>query len=196
MADAAMRERWLPVPGWDGLYEVSDLGRVRSLDRTVPHRYSGQVTLRGRVLRQCPSPPFGYLLVNLSAGGIERTRYVHQLVAEAFHGPRPAGNEVRHGPGGMLDNSAANLCWGTPVANAQDKNRDGTVYQRARTVCPRRHPLVEPNLHAATARKGHRECLACSRAMSYIRHARDRHGLVLDLQTVSDRYFTEIMPAA
>lgn len=45
-------ERWVPIEGYEGMYEVSDLGQVRSLDRVVPDRYRGQRRLRGRVLRQ------------------------------------------------------------------------------------------------------------------------------------------------
>lgn len=192
MTDATP-EAWLPVAGYEDLYQVSSLGRVRSLDRTVPHRYSGQVRLKGRVLKPAPCPPFGYLMVNLSSGGIERTALVHQLVTVAFHGPRPPGMEVLHGPGGRLDNRAANLSWGTPSANQQDKRRDGTNHQVNKVRCPRNHLLAEPNLHAATARKGGRACLACNRAISFVRHARNRHGITLDLQVESDRYYAKIM---
>lgn len=189
-------EVWLPIAGYEDLYEVSSLGRVRSLDRTVLHRKSGRVRLKGRVLVAVPSAPYWYLKVMLSRDGVERSVYVHQLVAVAFHGPRPVGMEVRHGPGGRQDNRASSLCWGTPVENQRDKRRDGTQHMVNRVVCPRGHPLAAPNLHAATARKGGRACLACNRAQSYVRHAWNRKGVRLDLQVVADKYYEAIVADA
>jgi hypothetical protein len=110
-------ENWLPVIGYEGLYEVSDLGRVRSEPRTGTYGGLLAMTPRGS----------GYLSVHLSAGGRQRRRAVHLLVLEAFAEPRPAGQVARHGPGGKLDNRwPANLCWGTPPENMADKVRDGT----------------------------------------------------------------------
>ena len=72
-------ERWLPIPGWEGLYEVSDLGRVRSIDRL---NSAGQ-RVRGRVLRP-GSRKSGHLLVNLWSHNHGGSRQVHALVMEAF----------------------------------------------------------------------------------------------------------------
>jgi hypothetical protein len=119
--DAGEPERWLPVPDYGDLYEVSDLGRVRSF-----HSGRGKGK-RGGLLRPAltggASPR---LCVVLYKDGRKKTRLVHQLVLEAFAGPRPDGNESLHGPGGPLDNRLINLRWGTPVENAADKLRDGT----------------------------------------------------------------------
>jgi hypothetical protein len=66
-------------------------------------------------------------MVSLSAPGKKRIcRNIHQLVAEAFIGPRPDGMVVCHGAAGPLDNSAANLSYGTQAQNMADKRRDGT----------------------------------------------------------------------
>lgn len=120
--------QWRPVVRFDGLYEVSDTGQVRSLDRMV--RYGdGRVSLRhGRVLRQWRGAS-GYLHVVLSGPAGKERRKVHQLVAEAFIGPRLPGLEVRHGSAGQLENSVANLCYGTTKENAEDRIRDGTAPQ-------------------------------------------------------------------
>ncbi len=101
--DDAMPERWLPVPGWGGCYEVSDMGRVRSVDRVVIYSDGRRYSYRGKA------------------------RLVHQLVLEAFAVPRPRGEQARHGPGGATDNRLVNLCWGTGVENMADKERDGTL---------------------------------------------------------------------
>lgn len=110
-------ERWLPVPGYEGLYEVSDLGRVRSLPRN---------TTRGKVLKQA-NDGGGYLFVGLSRNGRTSLRKVHHLVLEAFSGPRPEGMQGCHGPGGRSDNRATQIYWGTLSRNyGADKVRDGT----------------------------------------------------------------------
>lgn len=113
-------ERWLPVFGWVGLYEVSDWGRVRSLDRMSRN---GQL-YRGRVLQPTPDRD-GYLQVFLKRQGRRETKKVHRLVLEAFDPPARA--QVRHGPGGKRDNRwPENICWGTQLENEADKLRDGT----------------------------------------------------------------------
>jgi hypothetical protein len=128
-------ERWLPVPEFEGLYEVSDHGRVRSLDRQFTiempggwHTASGPTTrtYKGRVLRPNPRGPGGYPRVSLSRPGQQqKPRLVHHLVLEAFVGPRPDDMEALHGPAGKLDASLANLHWGTRSENMRDKTRDG-----------------------------------------------------------------------
>jgi hypothetical protein len=129
-------ERWLPVVGYEGEYEVSDLGRVRSVDRTVRGDRGPQVR-RGRVL----APGLGagrgangrsrggpYLSLCLCRDGKRRRFNVHTLVARAFLGPLPTGQEVCHGPGGALDNRLVNLSYGTHAKNTgEDKRRDGTL---------------------------------------------------------------------
>lgn len=112
---------WLPVTGYDNLYEVSASGRVRSLDRNVVHLSHGEVkgTRRypGKVLKPTPNRT-GHLYVFLSKNGGRRRRSVHQLVALAFHGepPGPIGAKggewvVDHIDGDPTNNGATNLRW-------------------------------------------------------------------------------------
>lgn len=123
-----MAEKWLPVVGFEGRYEVSDLGRVRSLPRRIPvtgHPKAGYTCkfLPGRILSGWIANT-GYLTVALGRGNY---RLVHRLVCEAFHGPCPKDHEVCHGPNGKLDNRASQLRWGTRAQNhGPDKERDGT----------------------------------------------------------------------
>src|SRR4051812_22777189 len=100
-------ERWLPVVGCEGWYEVSDLGRVR---RIRP----GPSTKIGRLL--IPSSNYqrrGELSVVLSTGEPggrgRRVRSVHRLVAEAFIGSRPRGYDLNHKNGEITDNRPENL---------------------------------------------------------------------------------------
>lgn len=61
------------------------------------------------------------------ADGHIRSVYRHRIVLEIFHGPCPPGHEARHLDGDRTNNAADNLAWGTPVENARDKERHGTV---------------------------------------------------------------------
>jgi hypothetical protein len=111
-------EQWRAVVGLEGLYEVSDLGAVRSLDRVIPFQMPYGVVMKrlpGVPLR--PSPDTcDYLSVNLRG---HSTR-VHLLVLQAFSGPRPDEMVARHLNGNHRDNRLANLAWGTRQQNAQD----------------------------------------------------------------------------
>lgn len=116
-------ERWRDIIYYVGLYQVSDLGRVSSLDRVVTGPW-GPCKLKGRILR--PALSSSHLVVALYKDGIPTTKRVHQLVAQAWIGPCPDGMEVCHGPNGKLDNSVSNLRYDTRSNNALDCRRDGT----------------------------------------------------------------------
>ena len=119
-----MQELWLPVVGYEGLYEVSDQGRVKSLPR--PRAQGGR--LKERILKQ-PTNASGYHQVSLWKDKKQTVRYVHRLVGEAFLGPLPCGLVTRHGPDGIDDNSVHNISYGTQTENSLDKTRDGTQLQ-------------------------------------------------------------------
>lgn len=113
-------ERWLPIPGYEGFYEVSDHGRARSLSRM-----SAQGLRRGRIRKAHPLKN-GYLQLLLYAYGECKGFYVHQLVAMAFIGPCPEGMEVRHLDGVKTNNAESNLAYGTHLENMADTIRHGT----------------------------------------------------------------------
>jgi hypothetical protein len=115
-------ERWLPIPGFEGSYEVSDQGRVKSLNRIVaccgPIKGAYPSTKKGRVLAP-GSMPGGHLSVSLGWGF--GSRCVHELVLLAFTGPAPPKTEARHRDGDPTNNRLANLSWGTRGDNIRDK---------------------------------------------------------------------------
>lgn len=146
-----MTEEWRPVVGFEGLYEVSNLGRVASLPR--PGRRKSRI-----VMVQTPDWA-GYPRLMLRANRAYANRKVHVLVAEAFHGVRPTGLVVRHLNGVPTDNSATNLAWGTHAENADDMRRHGTHHNAGRTHCRKGHPLSGSNLYVKA--DGGRQCRAC-----------------------------------
>lgn len=123
-----MAEIWKAVVGYEGFYEVSNLGRVRSLSRLV-RTYGGREWMsKERIMKLTPVKDKGYLVVSLRVDGDGERRYVHDLVLCAFVGPRP--NEQAHcchGTAGPGVNTVENLRWDTPQANVMDKHRDGTM---------------------------------------------------------------------
>lgn len=118
-----MTEEWRPVPGYDGWYDVSNHGRVRSW-RVIGRTNAGTRADSPRLLMQMHKEEYKnpYWTVALSSGfgGSTRRKSVHVLVCEAFHGPRPDGLVVRHLNNIKTDNRAENLAWGTRSQNARD----------------------------------------------------------------------------
>lgn len=122
MIDNIPREVWKPIEGYEGLYEVSNMGRVRSVDRVLPHNEHGTWHLKEKVLKQhwAGPPNSTYLTVWLHKGhGEQHQRTVHRLVAQAFI-PNPEGKEqVNHINCDRSDNRLSNLEWTTPLENTQ-----------------------------------------------------------------------------
>ena len=123
MADA--EERWLPVVGYNGLYEVSDFGRVRSVERWVRHGHNTML-IKSRVLRPKPAK-YGHLTVTFSREGVLVTHYVHRLVLTAFVGHPPADHQACHFPDpDPSNNKLDNLVWGTAKENHRHMTIHGT----------------------------------------------------------------------
>jgi hypothetical protein len=118
-------EVWRPVVGFEGFYEVSSLGRVRSLARQVLCSDGRLHPVHGRILR--PIVRGRYLCVLLADRDRSTKRSLHRIVCEAFHGaPTEPDLQVCHGNGDCRDNRAENLRWGTPLDNSADKAAHGT----------------------------------------------------------------------
>lgn len=154
-------EQWLAIPGYEGLYDVSDSGRVRS------HRRRGAA---GGIRKQT-SHAFGYPTVDLYCNDQRATFTVHQLVALAFLGPCPAGMEVRHRDGNPVNVVPSNLAYGTHSENISDKRSHGTDHNVTKTHCPQGHPYDDANTYVLPSRPNARYCRACGN-----QRARDRRA--------------------
>ena len=102
-------ERWLPVVGYEGWYDISSHGRVR---RMKPYNN----TYAGLILKRILDGN-GYMMANLSKDGDKRLLRIHQLVAAAFIGPCPEGKEVNHKDGIKTNSSPRNLEYVTSSEN-------------------------------------------------------------------------------
>ena len=112
-----MKEIWKDIEGYEGIYKVSNLGRVRSLDRKIV-RNGAQTQLNGEV-RKLSIQGGGYQVVNLSFNEIQSQHLVHRLVAKAFIANPENKPEVNHLDEVKTNNKASNLEWSTPTENVR-----------------------------------------------------------------------------
>ena len=147
-------EIFKPVRGYSGLYEVSNKGRVRSLDRIG---IDGR-RLRGKMMRPNVHPAKGYVRAHLYRGGTSRLIEIHRLVAEAFYGMVPKDCVVCHNNGVPGDNRVENLRIDTHQGNMLDVARHGRrplkpqQIREIRAQGPYHKPQVLAGKYGCTAR--------------------------------------------
>lgn len=166
-------ERWRPITGFEDLYEVSDMGRVRSGDHYTAGRNGSTRRVPGRVLKPSLSKT-GYPRVNLCRDGGKTMRLIHQLVLEAFVGPRPDGTITCHWNDVPTDNRLTNLRWGTPSENQHDKLRNGGHHYANREHCSKGHLLTPNNIYREPSRPRARNCRQCRSQRSRERYIADK----------------------
>jgi len=146
-----MSEQWRDIPGYEGRYQISDMGRLQSKARGVwafmPGSKGGSHYQRVGLSRPgdrspCPVP-------------------VHHLVLLAFVGPRPEGCIIRHLNGKRYDNRLTNLVYGTHAENTQDMIRHGNHVWANITHCPHGHEYSPENTYVRP--NGNRKCRKCNR---------------------------------
>lgn len=159
-----MVENWAPIPGWETRYEVSDLGRVRSLP--FLQRYllrNGRPALRltrGRILAQ-QRINRGYLIVHLHHDDVRVAKLVHRLVAVVFVPGFDVGREVNHKDGEKANNAALNLEWCTRQGNllhAVSTGLHATAMAVQDPTTGARYPSISQAARAA--RRSHRTVAA------------------------------------
>lgn len=135
-----MEEVWKPVKGFEGLYEVSNFGRVKSLSRYVRNSQDrGDRLIRSRFLKQCEDTEH-YLLVGLHKDGKQTMRKVHRLVAEVFLDNPHNFPQVNHKDENPQNNKLPNLEW----CSARYNNNYGHHTGRQARTCSK--PIVQKTL--------------------------------------------------
>jgi hypothetical protein len=202
VSDCSATERWLPIPGYEGFYEVSDLGRIRSIDRVVPTIASNPTgptrTLKGKI--RATTPRAGYPSVRLSRDGVIRIVDVHVVVLTTFQGPPPReGMFCLHENDIRTDCRLSNLRWGTQRDNKLDEIRNGNNGQLSKTRCPRGHLYAGPNLIRSFnklkdgSRSPARECRSCKSTLYAIFYERRKGYPESDFDSLADAKYEQIM---
>lgn len=167
-------EVWAAIPSWEGLYEASSLGRIRSVPRVIRyHTKKGTLVERpisGRIMKPSRNDD-GYLGLMLSREGVAVHREVHVLVCSAFHGARPKGMQAAHNDGDPSNCREYNLRWATPGQNAEDKRAHGTLregqsHYRSRIT---NHDAIAIRASAASLTELSAKYGMCRQAISKIR---------------------------
>lgn len=141
-----MTEIWKQIPGYEGYYEVSSKGRIRSMDRIVKGRWGQPFPLKGKLKDTCLDK-YGYLHVSLCSNNKRFYPTVHRLVALAFI-PNPSNKPcIDHVDGNKLNNNVENLRWCTVL----ESNRNPVTIQRHREIVY----TEERNRHVSEGLKGH-----------------------------------------
>lgn len=149
-------ESWKSIPGYEDYYDVSDYGRIRSLQASTKlGPLGGLIKLRMQ--------SSGHLCVDLHKNGEVTTFRVHRLVMLAFVGPCPEGQEVRHLNGIPYDNRLSNLRYGSTSENRMDSVEHGTHNNASKTECAQGHEYTPENTYYSVTSQGgpRRSCKTC-----------------------------------
>ena len=171
-------ERWRPIAGFEGLYEISNHGRVRSL----PRKAIGQRSFPGKIMAQSNLDNYGYVQISLHRDGVRTHTRVHLLVAAAFI-PNPDNHPVIcHIDGNPANNHHENLRRGTQSDNMHDTVRHGRHWQVQKTHCKNGHEFTPDNIKPKNGNK-HRACRTCVRIANqeYKRRKRARREVTTDV---------------
>lgn len=121
-----MKEKWKDIKGYEGAYQVSNTGKIRSLDRMVNNKRTGKMFSKG-VVKKIFLNNHGYPIIPLVTDGRRRTKSVHRLVAIAFISNPKNKKEVNHKDLDKENNHVSNLEWMTKSENMKHAYDNGAL---------------------------------------------------------------------
>lgn len=132
----ASEDEWQDIPGYEGLYQASISGFIKSLDRTVKCRGSKQRVIPGRIIKSHKKNN-GYIFVRLTKNKKSKNKYLHRLVLKAFSNKNEWKDTVNHIDGNKENNCLSNLEWASRSENLKHAYKNGlnkvTEYQKSQT---------------------------------------------------------------
>ena len=174
-------EIWLPIPGCNKEYSVSNLGRVRSELPAILRRAGAQAKSTKSILKPSISKSHGYVVVNIARYGKRQPYLVHRLVAETFLGPCPEGMECAHKDGNRANPSLANLRWATPKQNNSDKVAHGTHLSGSKIANSK---LSDEDVAAIRSDRRSQKLIAADFSISQSQVSRIKSGAVWRISTL------------
>jgi len=125
----SLHEIWKNIPGYEEKYQVSNKGRVRSLDREIFDNQGGNYFRKGVILKYSYNKG-GYARISLSKHSIRKTYLIHILVMLIFKGPKPEGQEIFHIDDDPGNPEFSNLRYGSKICNEAFKIDRKTIHSK------------------------------------------------------------------
>ena len=140
-------EEWRDIAGYEGKYQVSNLGNVRSVDRTFINTCGVTVTRKGTVLKPNPHRD-GYLKVTMHKGGRGNVTVIHRCVANAFIPNEKNLPQVNHKDGNKQNNTVENLEWCTAFDNMNHAKQQGLRNKALEYAKSKRKAVIATNIQS------------------------------------------------
>lgn len=183
-----MNEEWRDIPDWEGIYQVSNQGRVRSLDRQTLRKDGVIQSVRGRIIRQGRQRN-GYRYVNLyRRDGAYKCVMTHRIVLSVFDRLPKEGEVTMHLDNNPENNALSNLSWGTQSENLRHVVVSGNHRNANKKGCDLGHLYGGANSTPGMEGQARRKCRACASAASHV----DRHPEMADkFAEIADAYYIQ-----
>ena len=124
-----MKEEWKDIKGYEGYYQVSNLGRVKSLDRFVPHKTSKNIKINEKILKYHLDDK-GYCRIHIHKNNIRKQFKIHKLVANHFLLKKENNYVVDHEDKNKLNNNVNNLRYVSHSKNTRNSNKIEKSYSK------------------------------------------------------------------